>query len=386
MVKRYLKMEGTMFDVSDERVIKPAEIKVIGIGGGGGNAVNRMFKEGVNSIELFVMNTDLQVLSKSPIPDDHKIQIGAQLTKGQGAGKDPVKGKAAAEENADEIRNLLQDTDMVFLTAGMGGGTGTGAMPVVAKIARELNILTVCVVTKPFEYEGKRRMEIAEGGILELKSVADSLIVVSNEKSLEMFPDDSISDGFKHIDMILVDTVRSLTEVITKPGRMNVDFADVKSILSDKGDAIVGIGSGEGEQKAINAVSNALNNPLLEGVTFNGAESILFVITTGKNGLSMREWGDIGNFIKQRADENANLIHGLVEKDDMEGKVEVVVVGTGLRKIEDQIENFYAMEDRIKRGDLEKPTYKRVKGMERSVDVNKPQDISIPAFLRRQAD
>ncbi|HHD83045.1 MAG TPA: hypothetical protein ENK92_02965 [Bacteroidetes bacterium] len=186
--------------------------------------------------------------------------------------------------------------------------------------------------------------------------------------------------------MILVDTVRSLTEVITKPGRMNVDFADVKSILSDKGDAIVGIGSGEGEQKAINAVSNALNNPLLEGVTFNGAESILFVITTGKNGLSMREWGDIGNFIKQRADENANLIHGLVEKDDMEGKVEVVVVGTGLRKIEDQIENFYAMEDRIKRGDLEKPTYKRVKGMERSVDVNKPQDISIPAFLRRQAD
>ncbi|NIA23727.1 MAG: cell division protein FtsZ, partial [Proteobacteria bacterium] len=256
-----------MFDVSDEKVIKPAEIKVIGIGGGGGNAVNRMFKEGVNSIELFVMNTDLQVLSKSPISDDYKFQIGAQLTKGQGAGKDPIKGKAAAEENADEIRNLLQGTDMVFLTAGMGGGTGTGAMPVVAKIARELDILTVCVVTKPFSYEGKKRMEIAEGGILELKSVADSLIIVANEKSLEMFPDDSISDGFKHIDMILVDTVRSLTEVITKPGRMNVDFADVKSILSDKGDAIVGIGSGEGEQKAIDAVSNALNNPLLEGVT-----------------------------------------------------------------------------------------------------------------------
>ncbi|MCK4545609.1 cell division protein FtsZ, partial [candidate division WOR-3 bacterium] len=288
-----------MFDVSEERVRKPANIKVIGIGGGGGNSVERMFKENISSVELFVMNTDLQALAKNPIDNDHKIQIGDQLTKGQGAGKDPVKGKAAAEENADEIRELLVGSDMIFLTAGMGGGTGTGAISIVAKVARELDILTVCIVTKPFAYESKRRKEVAEKGIIDLKGISDSLIIVSNEKSLEVFPNDSISDGFKQIDMILVNSVRSITDVIVKPGRINVDFADVKSILSDKGDAIIGVGIGEGEDKAINAVQNALANPLLEGISFSGAENILYVITNGKNSITMREFGDIGKFICQ---------------------------------------------------------------------------------------
>jgi cell division protein FtsZ len=374
-----------MFDVSEERVRKPANIKVIGIGGGGGNSVERMFKENISSVELFVMNTDLQALAKNPIDNDHKIQIGDQLTKGQGAGKDPVKGKAAAEENADEIRELLVGSDMIFLTAGMGGGTGTGAISIVAKVARELDILTVCIVTKPFAYESKRRKEVAEKGIIDLKGISDSLIIVSNEKSLEVFPNDSISDGFKQIDMILVNSVRSITDVIVKPGRINVDFADVKSILSDKGDAIIGVGIGEGEDKAINAVQNALANPLLEGISFSGAENILYVITNGKNSITMREFGDIGKFICQKADENANIIHGLVERDDMEGKLEIVVIGTGLPKIDKKKE----MQKFIKHSkeNIDKPAFQRFR--EGNIDIDTIQDenrINIPAYMRRQAD
>lgn len=303
-----------------------AKIKVIGVGGGGGNAVSRMIESGLQNVDFLVANTETQALDASKAPV--KIQIGEKVTKGLGAGANPEVGREAAEESRDEITKALQGSDMVFVTAGMGGGTGTGAAPVVAECAREAGALTVGVVTKPFGFEGKKRQNQAEAGIEALTNKVDTIIIIPNNKLLEVIDKKtSIQDAFKTADDVLRQGIKGISDLITVPGLINLDFADVKTIMTNQGEALMGIGIGEGENRAVEAAKMAINSPLLE-TSIDGAKGILLNIT-GSSDLSLFEINEAAEIISEAADPDANIIFGSVIDENLGDCVQITVVATG---------------------------------------------------------
>lgn len=304
-----------------------AKIKVIGVGGGGGNAVNTMIKSGLDGVEFIVANTDSQALQASLA--HHKVQLGKDLTKGLGAGADPDIGRDAALEDRHEIQELLSDADMVFITAGMGGGTGTGAAAVVAQIARELGALTVAVVTKPFTFEGKRRRKHADMGIARLREAVDTLITIPNQRLLQIAtPDLTMLDAFKLADNVLVNAVRGISDIINTPGLINVDFADVKTVMSSMGHALMGIGYGTGSDRALNAAKQAISSPLLEDIDIEGATGILINITAGTS-VSIMEVNTACMIIQEAAHEDANIIFGAVIDETLGDEIRITVIATG---------------------------------------------------------
>jgi cell division protein FtsZ len=304
-----------------------AKIKVIGVGGGGGNAVNTMIRSGLEGVDFIVANTDAQALAASLAPN--KIQLGKDLTKGLGAGADPDIGRDAALEDCRELQAFLSDADMVFITAGMGGGTGTGAAAVVAQIARELGALTVAVVTKPFAFEGKRRRKHAEQGVARLRECVDTLITIPNQRLLQIAtPDLSMLDAFKLADNVLVNAVRGISDIINTPGLINVDFADVKTVMSSMGHALMGIGYGAGTDRALNAAKQAIASPLLEDVDIEGATGILINITAGTN-VSIMEVNNACMVIQEAAHEDANIIFGAVIEPELGDEIRITVIATG---------------------------------------------------------
>lgn len=307
-----------------------AKIKVIGVGGGGGNAVNSMITSNqIQGVEFIAVNTDAQALLTSQA--DTKVQIGSNFTKGLGSGADPDVGRAAAEESYDKLRDLLFDTDMVFITAGMGGGTGTGASPIIAEIAKETGALTVAVVTKPFAFEGTRRMKSAEEGIAGLKESVDTLIVIPNQRLMDVVDKKmTLLDAFKLADNVLGQGVQGISDLITVPGLINVDFADVKTIMTDSGSALMGIGEASGENRAATAARMAVASPLLE-VSIDGAKGILFNVIGGPD-LTMTEVSDASTIIANAADPEANIIFGATINEEMGNKVKISVIATGFNE------------------------------------------------------
>lgn len=312
----------------DLPVNRSSVIKVIGIGGGGSNAVNHMWKLGIKDVDFVVCNTDAQALSNSPVPV--KIQIGASLTEGRGAGNKPEKGKQAALENLENITEVLsKNTKMVFLTAGMGGGTGTGAAPVIARAAREMGILTVAIITIPFRFEGQLRIHQAIEGINELRAYVDSLLVINNEKLREIYGDLKLSEAFAKADNVLAIAAKGIAEIITVHGYINVDFADVETVMRDSGVAILGSGSASGEGRALRAIQEALSSPLLNNNNITGADSILLNITSGVDEISMDEVGEITDFVTQSAAKNALLIWGTGTDESLGEKINITIIATG---------------------------------------------------------
>ncbi|MBB79029.1 MAG: cell division protein FtsZ [Crocinitomicaceae bacterium] len=306
-------------------------IKVIGVGGGGGNAVNHMYSEGIKGVEFLVCNTDLQALKNSPVP--HKIQLGPSLTEGRGAGSLPEIGKNAAIENIDEIKEYLEkDAKMVFVTAGMGGGTGTGAAPVIAEIAKELGILTVGIVTVPFNFEGKRRREQAEEGLEEMRKNVDTLLVINNERLREITGNLPIGSAFSQADNILATAAKGIAEVIENTGAINVDFNDVNTVMKNSGVAIMGSAVEEGDDRAIKAVKAALESPLLNDNDISGAEYVLLNITYGDREVLMDEITEITDYIQESAGSTADVIFGHAKDDSLGDKISVTVIATGFKK------------------------------------------------------
>jgi len=307
-----------------------ANIKVIGVGGAGGNAVNTMIKMRMEGVNFAVANTDLQALKASAAP--LKIQLGCQLTKGLGAGSNPEVGRNAALEDQDAIAESLVGADMVFITAGMGGGTGTGAAPVVARLAREMGALTVAVVTKPFAFEGKRRLKVAEEGIAELKKEVDTIITIPNERLLNIAGNDMpLIETFKKADEVLLQAVKGISDLITVQGLINLDFADVKAIMSGMGFALMGTGVSSGEDRAIDAATKAITSPLLENVSIKGATGVLINITGGPN-MTLHEVNEASRLIQGEADEDANIIFGAVIDESITDEIRVTVIATGFGK------------------------------------------------------
>ncbi len=312
-----------MEDHSEEAIIK-----VIGVGGGGGNAVEHMVSQTIEGVEFVTANTDSQALRNSSA--DVTLQLGADVTKGLGAGANPEIGRCAAEEDRETIKQALQGADMIFIAAGMGGGTGTGAAPVVAEIAKEMGILTVAVVTKPFPFEGKKRMNYADQGIEFLSKSVDSLITIPNEKLLKVLgPGTSLLDAFKAANNVLLGAVQGIAELITRPGLINVDFADVRTVMSEMGTAMMGSGTASGDDRAQEAADAAISSPLLEDVDLAGARGILVNITAGMD-ISIDEFETVGNAVKAFASENATVVVGAVIDMDMTDELRVTVVATGI--------------------------------------------------------
>ena len=312
-----------------------AIIKVIGVGGGGGNAVNHMYKQGISGVDFIVCNTDAQALELSPIPN--KVQLGASLTEGMGAGADPSVGENSAIESIEDIKRMLgSNTKMLFITAGMGGGTGTGASPVLAKAARELGILTVAIVTTPFAFEGKRRRMQAEDGLAELKKYVDSYLVISNDRLRDIFGNLTMTAAFAKADDILTTAAKGIAEIITIPGYVNVDFKDVRTVMNDSGVAIMGNAVAEGDQRALRAVEGALASPLLKDNEIEGARYILLNITSGKQEVTMDEVAIITDYIQDKAGLSADLIWGNCINESLENELSVTIIATGFQTSEER--------------------------------------------------
>jgi len=311
-------------------VNKSREIKVIGIGGGGSNAVNHMYKQGIKDVDFIVCNTDAQALVSSPVPI--RIQLGESLTEGRGAGNKPEIGRQAAIENLQDVIEALEgNTKMVFITAGMGGGTGTGAAPIIAKATKELGILTVAIVTIPFRFEGQQRINQAIEGINQMEEHVDSLLVINNEKLREIYGDLKLSEAFAKADDILSMAARGIAEIITVPGYINVDFADVETVMKDSGVAILGSGTATGEGRAVKAIEAALNSPLLNNNDITGANNILLNITSGENEISMDEVGKITDYINHSASKNATIIWGTGVEKSLGEDISVTIIATGFK-------------------------------------------------------
>jgi cell division protein FtsZ len=316
-----------MIELVGKNEVAGARIKVIGVGGGGGNAVNTMIASGLSGVEFLAANTDIQALGANLAPT--KIQLGAQLTKGLGAGADPDIGREAALEDTETIREHLAGADMVFITAGMGGGTGTGGAPVVARIAREVGALTVAVVTKPFVFEGKKRMRQADEGMQALKSSVDTLIAIPNQRLLSIAArDTALLETFRRADDILLQAVRGISDLITVHGLINLDFADVRAIMSEMGMAMMGAASASGEKRAIEAAQKAISSPLLEDVSIQGARGVLINIT-GSHNLSLHEVNEAATLVQEEAHEDANIIFGAVLDEQMGDEIRITVIATG---------------------------------------------------------
>ena len=316
-----------MFKFEDDHMSPDAIIKVIGVGGGGGNALTTMMSSGLEGVEFIAANTDLQALERNPAPN--KIQLGVNLTKGLGAGADPDKGQEAAREDRDRIQEMLGEPEMVFITAGMGGGTGTGAAPVIAEVARGAEALTVAVVTKPFAFEGRRRQRQAEEGIRNLHGAVDTLITIPNNKLLALAGNDmSMKDAFRKADEVLLNAVRGISDLINVSGLINVDFADVKTIMSNQGLALMGTGVGEGPNRAVDAALGAINSPLLDDVSIEGAMGILINISGGPD-LKLSEVNEASEAVAEAAHEDANIIFGSVVDESLGDEVRITVIATG---------------------------------------------------------
>jgi cell division protein FtsZ len=366
-----------------------AVIKVIGVGGGGGNAVQHMLSGSIEGVEFICANTDAQALNNSDAKTS--LQLGRNITKGLGAGADPEIGRQAALEDRDRVMDLLEGADMVFITAGMGGGTGTGAAPIVAQVAKEMGILTVAVVTRPFLFEGKKRAQIADDGIKELGQFVDSLITIPNEKLLAVLGRDiSLLNAFGAANDVLLGAVQGIAELITCPGLINVDFADVKTVMSEMGMAMMGSGKAQGEDRATVAAETAISSPLLEDVNLSGARGILVNITAGMD-MTIGEFDEVGNTVKQFASENATVVVGTVIDPDMSGEMRVTIVATGLGQIARDDAARVQLVKNVAAGDykeFDRPTVIRNQNQEKDLKnvENDSEYLDIPAFLRRQAD
>ncbi|KPZ14644.1 Cell division protein FtsZ [Pseudomonas amygdali pv. ulmi] len=395
-----------MFELVDNVPQSPV-IKVIGVGGGGGNAVNHMVKSNIEGVEFICANTDAQALKN--IGARTILQLGTGVTKGLGAGANPEVGRQAALEDRERIAEVLQGTNMVFITTGMGGGTGTGAVPIIAEVAKEMGILTVAVVTRPFPFEGRKRMQIADEGIRMLSESVDSLITIPNEKLLTILGKDaSLLSAFAKADDVLAGAVRGISDIIKRPGMINVDFADVRTVMSEMGMAMMGTGCASGPNRAREATEAAIRNPLLEDVNLQGARGILVNITAGPD-LSLGEYSDVGSIIEAFASEHAMVKVGTVIDPDMRDELHVTVVATGLgAKIEKPvkvIDNTLQTTQQapaqqasrqeapsVNYRDLDRPTVMRNQahaGATAAAKMNPNDDLDyldIPAFLRRQAD
>ncbi len=326
--------EGIGDDMETDRST-PTDIKVIGIGGGGGNAVNRMIAAGLKKVHYVVLNTDMQALQRSNAHT--RMPIGSKLTNGLGAGGIPEIGEQAALESYEEIKELLAGTDMVFITAGMGGGTGTGAAPIISEIAKEINALTVAVVTTPFAFEGKKKQMLASDGIEKLRKNVDTLITIPNQYLLKIVENNTpIKQAFQIADDVLRQGVQGISELITEPGEINIDFADVRTVMKGRGDALMGIGIGEGENRAVDAASSAINNPLLENARIEGAKGIL-VNLAGGDDLTLKEYQDVVEIITQNADEDALIIAGQAYNPELGDRLKVTVVATGFSRPKDPL-------------------------------------------------
>lgn len=369
-----------------------AVIKVIGIGGGGGNAVQHMVNAAIEGVDFIAANTDAQALKNTSAKT--VLQLGSSITKGLGAGANPTIGREAAMEDRDRIQEVIDGADMLFITAGLGGGTGTGAAPVVAELAKELGILTVAVVTKPFAFEGGKRMQVACKGIEELAQHVDSVITIPNEKLLAVLgKDTNLLSAFKSANNVLLGAVQGIAELITRPGLINVDFADVRTVMSEMGMAMMGSGVSHGEHRARVAAEAAISSPLLEDVNIAGARGILVNVTAGPD-LSIGEFDDVGNTVKSMASEDATVVVGTVIDNDMGGDLRVTLVATGLgaQPAVAQKPAVKLVEKRasgeVDYGKLERPTVMRNEARAANkFDQDYDLDyLDIPAFLRRQAD
>ncbi|MBV6418136.1 MAG: Cell division protein FtsZ [Steroidobacteraceae bacterium] len=394
-----------MFELMDA-YSQSAVIKVLGVGGGGGNAVAHMVAAGIEGVEFLCINTDAQALKHSKVKT--ALQIGANMTKGLGAGADPEVGRQAAMEDRDRIIEMIEGCDMLFITAGMGGGTGTGAAPVVAQVAKELGILTVAVVTKPFEMEGGKRMLVAEHGMAELGKYVDSLITIPNQKLLTVLgPQVTLLDAFKSANQVLQGAVQGIAELITRPGLINVDFADVRTVMSETGMAMMGSGTASGESRAREAAEAAVSSPLLEDINLSGAHGVLVNVTAGMD-LSIGEFQEVGSIVKQYASEDATVVVGTVIDPELTNEIRVTVVATGLgrmsaapaarprdlaREVAARAEPSMRVVRRSPLGSadytaLDRPTVQRQRAVGDGLraDTEAEDILDIPAFLRRQAD
>jgi len=387
-----------------ENYTPSATIKVLGIGGGGGNAVNQMVEASIEGVEFVSVNTDAQALKS--FAGKTTLQIGSSVTKGLGAGANPEVGRQAALEDRDRVAELLDGSDMVFITAGMGGGTGTGAAPVIAQTAKEMGILTVAVVTKPFPFEGQRRLAVAQQGIDELGHHVDSLITIPNSKLLSVLgPDITLLNAFKAANQVLSGAVQGIAELITRPGLINVDFADVRTVMSEMGMAMMGSGSATGQDRALMAAQSAIGSPLLEDINLSGACGILVNVTAGMN-LSMREFEEVGTTIADLASEDATVVMGTVIDPDMNDEIRVTVVATGLGQKRVEREKPMKL---VRTGTDDRPVFSEDEddepqpqrslgggrggrgghgdsGARSEAEQKEFEYLDIPAFLRNQAD
>ncbi|PJK17941.1 cell division protein FtsZ [Chryseomicrobium excrementi] len=377
------------FETNDESL---AIIKVIGVGGGGNNAVNRMIEHGVQGVDFIAVNTDAQALNMSKAPV--KLQVGGKLTRGLGAGANPEVGRKAAEESKEQIEEALRGADMVFVTAGMGGGTGTGAAPVIAQIAKELGALTVGVVTRPFTFEGRKRSTQAVGGISMMKEAVDTLIVIPNDRLLEIVDKNTpMLEAFREADNVLRQGVQGISDLIAVPGLINLDFADVKTIMSNKGSALMGIGIASGENRAAEAAKKAISSPLLE-TSIDGAKGVLMNITGGSN-LSLFEVQEAADIVASASDEEVNMIFGSVINDDLDDQIVVTVIATGFNE-----EILTQRQPRMAGGGMKRPSspaptqapQRETRYEEEPVQETRPQQpsfkeeeaLDIPTFLRNR--
>ncbi|MDX1635015.1 MAG: cell division protein FtsZ [Marinobacter sp.] len=386
-----------MFELVDN-VQQNAVIKVIGVGGGGGNAVRHMLNSDIEGVDFICANTDAQALTD--MGAKQVIQLGGNITKGLGAGANPEVGRQSAMEDRDRIAEALKGADMVFITAGMGGGTGTGAAPVVAEVAREMGILTVAVVTKPFQFEGGKRMKVAEAGLKELEETVDSLITIPNEKLLSvMGKKTSLLDAFAEANNVLLGAVQGIADLITRNGMINVDFADVKTVMSEMGMAMMGTARATGENRAREAAEAAVRSPLLEDINLQGAKGILVNITAGMD-LNLGEFSEVGDIVREFASDSATVVVGTVIDPEMTDELKVTVVATGLgggreEKPTKVVDNTRSLDGKTDYNQLDRPAVLRRRAVAHgNVAVDQRHDseehsvdyLDIPAFLRRQAD
>jgi cell division protein FtsZ len=372
------------FEFVENTISKGANIKVIGVGGGGGNAVNRMIESGIEGISFLVVNTDLQALSMSKAPV--KIQIGSKRTRGLGAGADPQVGRDAALEDTEKIIDALEGADMVFITAGMGGGTGTGAAPIVAGLASELEILTVAVVTKPFGFEGRRRMQNAEKGIRELHECVDTIITIPNDRLLTTVDrNTSLADSFRMADDVLRQAVQGISDLITVPGMINLDFADVRTIMRGSGIALMGTGQASGENRAIQATNAAIASPLLEEASIEGAHGVLVNITGGSN-LTLHEVNEATSIIQKAAHPEANIIFGAVIDERMQDAMKITVIATGFDQAA-QAANQPPATTVVSGNVVSVPSFGRVAPSSKQTSPAAEADaLETPTFLRRKSE
>jgi len=380
-----------MFELMDG-YSETAIIKVMGIGGGGGNAVGHMMNSGIEGVDFICANTDAQALKSNKVKTG--LQIGCNITKGLGAGANPEVGRQAAMEDRDRIQEIISGADMLFITAGLGGGTGTGAAPVIAQLAKELGVLTVAVVTKPFQMEGSKRMRVADHGIAELGRYVDSLITIPNEKLLTVLgPDTTLLDAFKAANQVLQGAVQGIAELITRPGLINVDFADVRTVMAEMGMAMMGSGTASGPGRAREAAEAAISSPLLEDINLAGANGVLVNVTAGMD-LSIGEFQEVGETVKQFASEDATVVVGTVIDPDMTDEIRVTVVATGLGQAVVQAERPVKVVRRSagrepNYAELDRPAVQRRRAVGDGIsDLGDDLEglLDVPAFLRRQAD